>query len=171
MEPVDFGSSEGLGQSVSDHISALAVDKTEGAIDDHLLTEPVVTRIEVLHARGRSGCFGHLDARSVVFEHGGGPHLGKAHVRENGAHADGITSRIESGEVLSMSSARGDGGLAPADVMDAGASNEGTVSSGGSAVVEASAVVGQEVAVDVVVEGLRSATKHEASVRSSRKPA
>ena len=117
MEPIDFGASEGLSQSVSDHISALAVDKTEGAIDDHLLAKPVVSGIQVLHARGGSGSFGHLDACSVVFEHGGGVNLWKTHISENDAHANGIASSIERGEVLSVSGARGDSGLAPADVV------------------------------------------------------
>ena len=70
-----------------------------------------------------------------------------------------------------MSGARGDGGLTTADVVDAGTSHESTVAGGGTAIVEASAVVGQEIAVDVVLEGLGRATKDETSVRSRSKPA
>jgi hypothetical protein len=46
--------------------------------------------------------------------------LRKTQVSEDDAHTDGIASSVERGEILSMSSARGDSGLATADVMDAG---------------------------------------------------
>ena len=75
VEPIDFGASEWFGQSVSDHISALAVHKTQSVVDNHLLPKPVVSSIEMLHARSRGGRLGHLDAGGVVFKHRGSTKL------------------------------------------------------------------------------------------------
>jgi hypothetical protein len=61
--------------------------------------------------------------------------------------------------------------MAPTDVVDAGASEERAVSGSGTTVVEASAIVGEEVAVDVVVEGLAGALVLYTSVRCSSEPA
>ena len=140
-------------------------------VGDDLLTEPVVAGVEMLHTRSGGGGLGHLDAGFVVFEHGSGANLGNAQVTQENAGTKSITSSIERREVLGVSGAGSDGGLATADVMDACASEERAVSSGGTAVVRGGAVVRQEVTVDVVVERLASAFVDDAGISGSSEPA
>jgi hypothetical protein len=68
--------------------------------------------------------------------------LRKAHISEDDTHAKSIASSVEGCKVLSMNSAGGDSGLPPTDVVNAGASEESTVSTvagRGPAVVEGGA--------------------------------
>jgi hypothetical protein len=171
VKALNFGARERLGECVSDHASTLAVDEAKRFVMDHLLTEPVIARVEVLYARSGSGRVSHLDAGGVVLEHGRGVDLGEAQVGKENADTESTTRSVEGGEVLGVCSACGDSGLAPTDVVDAGASEERAVSGSGPTVVEASAIVGEEVAVDVVAEGLAGAFVLDASVRSSGEPA
>ena len=171
MKALNFGARERLGECVSNHVATLAVDEAKQFVVYHLLAELVVSGIEVLHTGSGCGRISHLDARCVVLEHRGGADLGDAQIGEEDADTECIAARVEGGEVLSVRGAGGDSGLAPANVVDACASEERTVAGGGSTVVEASAVVGEEVAVDVVVERFASALELDSSVGCSGDPA
>ena len=70
-----------------------------------------------------------------------------------------------------MSSAGSNSSLTTTDVMDAGTSKERAVPSGGATAVEGSAIIGEEVTVDVVTQGLASAAKSKSSTSRCSEPA
>jgi hypothetical protein len=72
VEAGNSWSRERLREAVGNLIKCVAVDKAECLVVDNLLTQPVITSIEVLHARRCDEGISHLLASFVVFEQRGG---------------------------------------------------------------------------------------------------
>ena len=121
-----------------------------------LLTQPVITSIEVLHARRCDEGISHLLASSIVFKQRGGTALRKAEIRS--------ATTIKRSQIFSVSRTRGNGRLTAADMSDAGAGEERAITGGGPSVVEDSAVVGQKIAVDIPIAWLVGALVDDAGI-------
>jgi hypothetical protein len=80
VEAGNSWSRERLREAVGNLIECVAVDKAEFLIVDNLLTQPVITSTEVLHARRCDEGISHLLASFVVFEQRGGTALRKAKI-------------------------------------------------------------------------------------------
>ena len=101
-----------------------------------------------------------LSSNNVV----GGTALRKAKISQNDAHAKCSTTAIKRSQILSMSSTCGNGRLAATYMSNASTGEKCAVTSGGSAVVEDSAVVRQKVAVDIPIAGLVGALENNTGI-------
>ena len=140
------------------------MNQTNRARMYYLLAEPVVARIEVLHAGRGVVLLGHANALFIVLKECCGSSLRNAQIGKKVPGANSITSGFEGSEVLGMGSAGCHGGLTTTGVVDARTREERAVPSRGATIVKRSAVVGQEVTVDVVVEGLVGVAEGDAGI-------
>ena len=140
------------------------MNQTNRACMYYLLAEPVVARVEVLHAGRGVVLLGHANALFIVLKECRGSSLRNAKIGKKMPGADSIASGFEGSQVLGMGSAGGHSGLTTTGVVDARTREERAVPSRGATIVKRSTVVGQEVTVDVVVEGLVGVAEDDAGI-------
>jgi hypothetical protein len=80
-------------------IKRVAVDKAKCLVVNNLLTQLVITSIEVMHARRCDEGISHLLASFDVFEQRGGTALRKAKISQSDAHAKCSTTTIKCSQV------------------------------------------------------------------------